>query len=230
MAETGHGFVDTQPWRPQGHTVPRAGRAWHAATCVGLVLAIAITALAVASEASHPPPMVYRVVSGSMVPTLNVGQVVHVDTSAYQSVAPRIGDVVAFHAPAGAIGDTPVCGVAYAVNEVCPHSTPAASDQIFIKRVVAGPGDTIALVSGSVVRNGVLRVEPWAAVCDGRPACNFPIAIKIPAGEWFLMGDDRLLSDDSRFWGPVPRAWFVGKVTEWRALGRRSLRLADRGL
>jgi len=95
-----------------------------------------------------------------------------------------------------------------------PQSTHAESDQIFIKRIVAAPGDTIAVSNGSVVRNGVLQFEPFARLCDASASCNLPAAIKIPAGEWFLMGDDREHSDDSRFWGPVPRAWIVGKVAE----------------
>ena len=184
------------------------------ASCVGLVLAIAVVTVAVASQANRAPAAVYRVLSGSMEPTLAVGQVVHVDTSAYAAVAPRIADVVAFHAPAGAIGETPVCGVAYATNEACPQSTPAESDQIFIKRIVAAPGDTIAVVDGSVVLNGVLQAEPFTTVCDGGGACNLPAAIKVPAGEWFLMGDEREHSDDSRYWGPIPQAWIIGKVVE----------------
>ncbi len=102
----------------------------------------------------------------------------------------------------------------YPASEVCPQSTPAESDQIFIKRVVAAPGETIAVVDGSVVRNGVPQVEPFPTVCVGGAACNLPAAIKVPAGEWFLMGDDREHSNDSRYWGPVPQAWIVGKVVE----------------
>jgi signal peptidase I len=176
------------------------------------VLAIAVAAVFVASQLNRAPAAVYRVVSGSMQPTLTIGQVVHVDTSAYASVAPRIGDIVAFHAPAGAIGGTPTCGVRYATSEVCPQSTPAESDQVFIKRVVAAPGDTIAVINGSVARNGVLEVEPFPTVCEADAACNLPAAIKVPAGELFLMGDNRERSDDSRSWGPVPQAWIVGKV------------------
>jgi signal peptidase I len=178
------------------------------------VLAIALAVVAVGSEVNRAPARVYRVVSGSMEPTLVTGQVVHVDASAYASHPPHIGDIVAFHAPAGATGATSVCGVVYTATEACPQSTPAESGQIFIKRVVAAPGDTIAVANGSVVRNGVLQFEPSATVCLAGAACNLPVAIEVPAGEWFLMGDDREHSDDSRFWGPVPQAWIVGKVLE----------------
>ena len=108
----------------------------------------------------------------------------------------------------------PSAAWSYATSEACPQSTPAESDQIFIKRVVAAPGDTIAVVNGSVVRNGVLQVEPFSTVCDAGATCNLPTAIRLPAGEWFLMGDDRERSDDSRSWGPVPRTLIVGRVVE----------------
>jgi signal peptidase I len=42
--------------------------------------------------------------------------------------------------------------------------------------------------------------------------CNFPTPIKIPTGDWFMLGDNRSESDDSRFWGPVPASWIVGVV------------------
>lgn len=211
MAETGYTSADEQIRWTDGRAASRARRAY-VASYLGLALALAV--VAVASELNRAPIPVYRVVSRSMEPTLVTGQVVHVDTYDYGSHVPHIGDIVAFHAPAGATSKTPVCGVAYMTIEACPQSTPTESDQIFIKRVVAAPGDTIAVANGSVVRNGVLQFEPFATVCDAAAGCNLPTAIAVPAGEWFLMGDDRQHSDDSRFWGPIPQAWIVGKVVE----------------
>ena len=213
VAETGHTSADGQIRWADGLTAPR-GRGAYTASYLGLMLAIAIAVVVVGSELNRAPVPVYRVASGSMEPTLVTGQVVHVDTSAYASHAPHIGDIVAFHAPAGATSRTSVCGVAYTTTEVCPQSTHAESGQIFIKRIVAAPGDTIAVANGSVVRNGVLQFERFATVCDAGASCNLPAAIEVPAGEWFLMGDDREHSDDSRFWGPVPQAWIVGEVVE----------------
>ena len=82
----------------------------------------------------------------------------------------------------------------------------------FIKRIVGGPGDVISIVEGHVIRNGVHEKDSYIRPCavSGSPECNFPKSIRIPAGHWFMMGDNRGESDDSRFWGPVPTAWIIG--------------------
>ena len=90
----------------------------------------------------------------------------------------------------------------------------------FIKRIVAGPGDEIYVKEGHAYRNGVRRREGLLhrAVLAGVAAeCNFPTPIKVPSGHWFMMGDNRAHSDDSRFWGPVPRSWIIGSAfaTYW---------------
>jgi signal peptidase I len=181
---------------------------------VGLLLAIALLAASVVSKVDRAPVPVYRVISGSMEPALAVGQLVHVDKSAYASSSPRIGEIVAFYAPAGATAVVPICGVQHSPGESCPQPTAAESNQIFMKRVAAGPGETVALVDGSVVRNEVSQDERFARPCGGGGGCNLPLQVEVPAGHWFLLGDDREHSDDSRYWGPVPKSWIIGRVVK----------------
>jgi signal peptidase I len=63
--------------------------------------------------------------------------------------------------------------------------------------------------NGHVVRDGVLQREPFIHPCGGGPDCNLG-TITVPAGHYFMMGDNRGASDDSRYWGPVPRSWIIG--------------------
>ncbi len=62
------------------------------------------------------------------------------------------------------------------------------------------------------MRNGVEAHEPYITPCGASQECNFPTTVTIPSGEWFVMGDDRGASNDSRNWGPIPASWIVGKV------------------
>jgi len=160
----------------------------------------------------------YRIPSGSMEPTLNVGQRVLVDRIGNDFFAPSVGDIVVFHPPAGAAAEQ--CGVvARKSGQACSRPTAKQSSENYIKRVVAGPGDTIAIVNGHVILNGKRQHEPFAnfAGCQNNTDCNYPAPITIPAGYYFMMGDNRDFSDDSRFWGPVPRAWIIGAAffTYW---------------
>jgi signal peptidase I len=156
----------------------------------------------------HDRVVYYRVDSGSMQPTLPVGTRVAVEPG----LPPRVGEIVVFHAPAGAIPATPVCaepGQGAGFSQPCGLATPGSSRVIFIKRVVAGPGDSVLIRAGHAVVNGVTSSEPFAAACDG-PDCNFPTPIRVPAGQYYVLGDNRAGSDDSRFWGPVPASSIVG--------------------
>ena len=160
----------------------------------------------------------YRIPSGSMEPTLKIGQRVLVDRIGNDFFAPSVGDIVVFHPPSGAGSEE--CGaVSRKAGQACTRPTRQESSENYIKRVVAGPGDTIAIVNGHVILNGKRQHEPFAdfAGCQNNSDCNYPAPIKVPAGYYFMMGDNRDFSDDSRFWGPVPRAWIIGAAffTYW---------------
>ena len=181
-----------------------------------VIVALAL-GLALAIQAWVVKP--YQIPSGSMEPTLDIGQRVLVNRFIYHFKDPQIGDIVVFHPPAGADAQTnAVCGVHRGPGEPCPKPTPQESSQNFIKRIVAGPGDTLSIMEGHPVVNGVENTnEPYTNPCGETGFCNMPKKIKIPPGYYFMMGDNRGASDDSRFWGPVPRAWIIGEAfaTYW---------------
>ncbi len=184
-----------------------------------VIVAIAI-GLALAIQAFVVKP--YRIPSGSMLPTLHINQRVLVDRIGTHFSTPHVGDIIVFHPPknysegcanphegenqAGQDGAKP-CGV----------QQTQISSETFIKRVVGLPGDRISIVNGHVIRNGVTEKDAYTVPCDGNGACNFPGTITIPRGDYYMMGDNRPDSEDSRFWGPVPKAWIIGKAffTYW---------------
>ena len=148
----------------------------------------------------------YRIPSASMEPTLQKGDRVLVSRFTYRLHDPRRGDVIVFHPPG--VGDNPVRGA----------TTPASV--YFIKRVIGLPGETVEGRHGQVevcdapgVGCQFLR-EPYLAqqkvVGDFGP-------ITVPAGHYFVMGDNRADSDDSRDWGTVPHGYIIGEAfaTYW---------------
>lgn len=160
----------------------------------------------------------YTIPSESMEPTLDVGQHVFVSRVNHNlGGAPDRNDIVVFHPPEGSKNND--CGAAHPSGSPCPLPTPrvrTGDGDTFIKRVVALPGDTIAIREGHAVVNGVRKVEKFTRACP-LGSCNFPKAVKVPAGHFFMMGDNRGRSDDSRFWGPVPKKWIIGEAffTYW---------------
>jgi signal peptidase I len=159
----------------------------------------------------------YQIPSESMEPTLDVGQRVLVNRFLYHLADPSIGDIVVFHPPAGAENGVE-CGEPRPPEQACAKPTAAQSSENFIKRIVAGPGDTLSIRGGHPVVNGVEKEnEPYIEPCGANPMCNLPKTITIPPDHYFMMGDNRGHSDDSRFWGPVPRGWLIGKAfaTYW---------------
>jgi signal peptidase I len=157
----------------------------------------------------------YRIPSGSMEPTLQVGQRVLVNRIGMDLGNPHVGEIVVFHPPKEA--EQEICGVAHPASSVCPESQKEQSGVNFIKRIVAGPGDTISVQHGHVYLNGKREHDPYIRPCGESSECNFPTPVKIPPGHWFMMGDNRGDSDDSRYWGPVPTSWIIGEAfaTYW---------------
>jgi signal peptidase I len=188
-----------------------------------LVAGALFFALAIQAFAFKP----YLIPSRSMVPTLVKGQRVIVDRFSHTIGGdPKLGDITVFHPPAGAEaklgegecgspGEGPSYDAGPSSGYSCSRPTAQQADTTFIKRVVGMPGDRIEIRDGHVIRNGVPAIEPFASACSG-PVCNLS-AIVVPAGSYFLMGDNRGNSNDSRFWGPVPRGWIIGKAvaTYW---------------
>ncbi len=179
-----------------------------------VVIVVLAIGLALAIQAWLVKP--YKIPSESMEPTLDVGQRVLVNRFIYDFKDPQIGDVVVFHPPAGAEEPSGAqCGVSKGLDQPCPKPTAARSGETFIKRIVAGPGDTVSIKEGHPVVNGVEQTdEPYINPCQ---SCTLPKRIVIPPGHYFMMGDNRGASDDSREWGPVPEDWIIGEAffTYW---------------
>jgi signal peptidase I len=176
------------------------------------VVALAI-GLAVGIQAAVAKP--YKIPSESMVPTLEVGERVIVDRVSYRFSEPEIGDIVVFQPPVGAEPSHAgrACAVAREPGQACPKAWPERSDGVpFIKRIVAGPGDRLAIRDGHPVVNGVAAEEDFVRGCGGAPDCDLPSEIVIPEGHYFMLGDNRGASLDSRAWGPVPKEWIIGRA------------------
>ena len=124
-----------------------------------LIVALAL-ALAFAIQAFFVKP--YRIPSGSMEPTLRIGQRVLVDRIGNDFFAPSVGDIVVFHPPAGAPNE--VCGNQPGPGQACDEPTKARSSENYIKRVVGGPGDMIKIIDGQVYRNGVKEKQSYASI------------------------------------------------------------------
>ncbi|OLE33641.1 MAG: signal peptidase I [Ktedonobacter sp. 13_1_20CM_3_54_15] len=125
----------------------------------------------------------YRVSGPSMLPGLQTDDYVLVNKIAYLFHAPERGDVIVFHYPLDTSED-------------------------FIKRVIGLPGDTVTLDNKTVQVDGVVLHEPYISEAYNPSGKT----IKVPMDEYFVLGDNRPLSDDSRDWGFVPKADLVGKA------------------
>jgi signal peptidase I len=126
---------------------------------------------------------IYAIPSASMQPTLQVGDRILV-TRYFSDQPARRGDVVVFRSPFG-------------------------RDEVMVKRVVGIPGDLIETRAGRVIVSGHTLPEPYlpAGAITGGVTPQV-----VPADCYFVLGDNRVNSLDSREWGVVPRRLFVGRA------------------
>jgi signal peptidase I len=201
--------------------MPALQRARRSTLFETVFLLVVAVGLAISLQAFAVKP--YRIPSGSMEPTLHVGDRVLVNRFSHRVLGndPEVGDIVVFNPPRGADAAQPICGdrgQGGGTQTPCGTPTPEKSSQSFIKRVVAVGGDRIAVKNGHAIRNGRPVSEPFIAPCDpASGTCDFPREITVPKGYVFMMGDNRGNSDDSRYWGPVPVSWVIGRAfaTYW---------------
>lgn len=204
-----------------------------------VVIVITALALALLIQAFLVKP--FRIPSESMVPTLEVGQRVLVNRVEGRFGSPERLDVVVFKPPAGAASNS--CGVSEGqeylpgktynsgVNDElmgprmpCPKGAAGKHTENFIKRVIGMPGDRLKIIRGHAFINGERLIEPYVNKTDScdepqtfSSDCTFSQEITIPPGQYFMMGDNRNASADSRYWGPVPEKYIVGQAfaTYW---------------
>ena len=177
-----------QPWR----------------TIVDWLVTIALAiAFILAFEAQVAKP--YRIPSPSMEPTLHCAKPVAfcqgrfndrviANRLAYRFADPKRGQIVVFEAPTAAKR----CG-------------PGDGGSTFVKRIIGLPGERVSERDGVVFVNGRRLVEPYVdAALRGRETASWP---RVTRGHYFVLGDNRTHSCDSRTWGTVPRGNLIGPVT-----------------
>jgi signal peptidase I len=136
----------------------------------------------------------FYIPSASMQPTLMIGDRILVDKLSYHLHDVHRGDIVVFGKPP---------------NDI----SPGIKD--LIKRVVGLPGETISTRTGEVYINGSELAEPWLpkgqVPVPGGPSCVLQTTT-IPSGEYYVMGDNRGNSEDSRCFGPISGKLIVGRA------------------
>lgn len=151
--------------------------------------------------------------SGSMRPTLIEGDRIFVERVSRFFTTPKRGDVMVFYPPFEPISERPMAIFERLTGFFC-------KDVAYIKRVVGMPGDRILIKSDpdgkyAVFVNGKKLDEPYIMdaydyiPCTERMYCG---PFVVPKNNYFMMGDNRGNSQDSRFWGFLPRERFIGRA------------------
>ena len=164
-------------------------------------LVVVVVALAAAFLLRTFVVQTFYIPSGSMEPTLQIGDRILVDKLSYHLHGVDRGNIVVFKRP-----EAEDCG------------GPPVAD--LVKRIIGLPGETISLRKGHVLIDGKVLHESWLPSSvqgttfpgPSGPTYNLAKPYVIPSNHYFVMGDNRADSCDSRYWGPIARALIVGKV------------------
>ena len=169
-----------------GKQPPTRSRRWILET-IGIVVFALVVALLLRTFVFQT----FYIPSGSMEPTLQIGDRIIVDKLSYHLHSVDRGDIIVFARP-------PL--------EDC--AGPPVND--LVKRVIGLPGERISSRGNTVLINGKPLAEPWLPKGEalGQP---IPPTV-VPPNSYYVLGDNRDGSCDSRYWGPVPRSLIVGKV------------------
>jgi signal peptidase I len=171
-------------------------------------LAVALIAVLLLALNNHEPSK-HPTIGPSMTPTILSGTTIDIDAHAYDGGAPQLDDIVGFQGPANIVAGT--CGAAHPAASPCPVSSSGYERIRLVKRVIGLPGDRIAFTAdGHSIRNGAVAAEPFIAPCPG--TCALPQPIVVPEGHYFMAGDNRPMSTDSRVFGAVPLEAIDGRV------------------
>jgi signal peptidase I len=166
----------------------RALAGWAICLAVAVLLAVGIRTFVVQA---------FSIPSTSMVPTLNVYDRILVWKAFFSWHQLREGDIIVFTHPP---------------RDHCPG--PARTD--LVKRVIALPGQTIYSAGGVLYVDGRRLREPYLPSDDPLgppiPGASRHDPFRVPRGEFYVMGDNRAISCDSRYWGPVQGSTIVGRV------------------
>jgi len=194
---------DSQSPRPR-HSRSRTLLEYAVTVVVAVLIALAVQAYIVKP---------YRVPTPSMANTVRAGDRVIIDRIMYGHRDIERGDIVVF------------------------RGGPAVDNQVLLKRVVGVPGDVLSIKEGRLLVNGVPADDTYVRRMGAGPEPTQPgpggpdtpwslqTPYKVPSGSYFVLGDNRTDSFDSRFWGPVAREALIGRAMAvyWPIPGIRAL-------